>query len=148
HNHGDKVGRPQKLLLAVLGLTLARVQGVRPADGLVALGPEARLGKVRLDPKLYRMAEQILDEVKRLRAGGEPPRLTLNSHCDFCEFRQRCHTQAQKADDISLLGGVGEKELKRYHRKGIFTLTQLSCTFRPRKRGKRVKRKDHARYSA
>jgi Transposase IS66 family/RNase_H superfamily len=38
--------------------------------------------------------------------------------------------------------------LKRYNRKGIFTLTQLSCTFRARKRGKRVKRKDHVRYSA
>ena len=33
HNHGDKVGRQQKLLLAVLGLALARVQGLRPADG-------------------------------------------------------------------------------------------------------------------
>ena len=41
HNHGDKVGRRQKLLLAVLGLVLARVQGVRPAVGLVARGPEA-----------------------------------------------------------------------------------------------------------
>ena len=34
---------------------------------------------------------------------------------------------------------MGEKEIRRYNRKGIFTTTQLSCTFRPRKRGKRVK---------
>ena len=148
HNHGDKVGRPQKLLLAVLGLVLARVQGLRPAIGLVARGPEGRLGKVRLDAKLYRQAEQVLDEVKRLQAGGEPPRLTLNKHCQVCEFRQRCRKQAEKADDISLLGGVGEKELKRYNRKGIFTLTQLSCTFRPRKRGKRVKRTSYNHYAA
>src|SRR5262249_14991000 len=40
------------------------------------------------------------------------------------------------------------KELRRYHRKGIFTLAQLACTFRPRKRGKRVKRTGHPRYSA
>src|SRR3954470_11165130 len=59
HNHGDKVGRRQKVLLAVLGLALARVQGARPAYGLVVRSPEARLGKVRLDPKLYRLAEQI-----------------------------------------------------------------------------------------
>src|SRR5262249_15432679 len=44
--------------------------------------------------------------------------------------------------------GVGEKELQRYHRKGSFTLAQLSCTFRPRRRGKRVKRSGHPRYSA
>jgi predicted RecB family nuclease len=148
HSHGDKVGRREKLLLAVLGLALARVQGLRPASGLVARGPEARLGKVRLDPKLYRQAAQVLDEVKRLQAGGEPPRLTLNGHCQVCEFRQRCRKQAEQADDISLLAGVGEKELRRYNRKGIFTLTQLSCTFRPRRRGKRVKRTTYNHYTA
>ena len=43
---------------------------------------------------------------------------------------------------------VSEKDLRKLNRKGIFTLTQLSCTFRPRKRGKRVKRTDHPRYPA
>src|SRR3954464_946390 len=66
----------------------------------------------------------------------------------MCEFRRRCPTQAEKDDDISLLGVGGDKELQRYHRKGIFTLAQLSCTFRPRRRGKRVKPSGHPRYSA
>jgi predicted RecB family nuclease len=66
HNDGEKVGRVQKLLLAVLALALARVQGMRPADGLVAHGTEARLGTIRLDPKLYRRAEQVLGELGRL----------------------------------------------------------------------------------
>jgi predicted RecB family nuclease len=148
HQHWDKVGRQQKLLLALHGLALARVQGLRPTVGLIARGPEARLGKVHLDAKLYRHAELILEELMQLQAGGEPPRLTLNRHCQVCEFRQRCRKQAEQVDDISLLGGVGEKELRRYHRKGIFTLTQLSCTFRPRKRGKRVKRTSCNRYPA
>jgi predicted RecB family nuclease len=148
HIHGDDVGRPRKLMLAVFGLAIARVQGIRPAMGLIALGPEGRLVKVRLDARLYRQAEQVLDEAKRLQAGGEPPRLTLNKHCQVCEFRQRCRSQAEKADEISLLGSVGEKELRGLHRKGIFTLTQLSCTFRPRKRGKRVKRTSYNYYAA
>ena len=148
HNYGDKVGRKQKLLLAMLGLALDRVQGQRPATGLVACGPEGRLSKVRLDAKLYREAEQVLDEARRLQAGGEPPRLMLNKHCQVCEFHHRCRKQAEQADDISLLGSVSEKELKRYNRKGIFTLTQLSCTFRPRKRAKRVKRSGYKRYPA
>src|SRR3954451_17805479 len=148
YNHGDKVSRTRKLLLAMLGLVLSRVQGVRAAVGLIARGPDGRLGKVCLNATLYKQAELVLDEVKRLQAGGELPKLTLNKHCHLCEFRQRCHTQAEKADDISLLGGVGEKELKKYNRKGIFTLTQLSCTFRPRKRGKRVKRTSFPHYAA
>jgi predicted RecB family nuclease len=148
HNHGAKVGRTRKLLLATLGLILARVQGVRPAIGLVACGPKDRLGKVRLEAKVYRQAEQVLDEVKRLHAGGEPPKLMLNNHCQVCEFRQRCRQQAAQADDISLLETLGEKELRKLNRKGIFTITQLSCTFRPRKRGKRVKRTSYSYYPA
>jgi hypothetical protein len=49
HHHGDKVGRQHKILLALHGLILARVQGLRPAVGLVVRGPEARLAKVRPD---------------------------------------------------------------------------------------------------
>lgn len=148
HVNGDKVGKREKLVLALQGLALAVVQGYRPATGLLAKGAESRLGKVKLDAKLYRQAEQNLAELKRLQAGGEPPKLVLNKHCQQCEFRRRCHEEAVKADNISLLSGVGEKELKGYNRKGIFTLTQLSCTFRPRRRGKRVKRTGHPRYAA
>jgi predicted RecB family nuclease len=148
HNHGDKVGRHQKLLLAVFGLALAQVQGLRPPMGLVAHGPEGRLGKVRLDAKLYKKAEQVLDELKRLQVGGEPTRLTLNSHCQVCEFRQQCRKKAEEADDISLLAGVGEKELKKYNRKGLFTLMQLAHTFRPRRKGKRAVQRVSRRYHA
>jgi predicted RecB family nuclease len=148
HQPGGKVRQRQRLMLAVLGRVLDRVQGLQPVVGLVACGPDGRLQKIRLDARLYRQADQVLDEVKRLQAGGEPPRLSLNSHCQKCEFRQRCRTQAEQADDISLLGGLGDKELRRFYRKGISTLTQLSCTFRPRKRGRRVKRAGHPRYSA
>src|SRR5579862_3643090 len=102
HNHGDKVGRQQRVLLAVFGLALARVQGLRPATGLIVRGSEARLGKVRLDAKLYRQAEHVMAELGRLQAGDEPPRLTLNAHCQLCEFLQECRTRAEKTDDLSL----------------------------------------------
>lgn len=146
--YSDKISWQQKQLLAMLGLALADVQGLRPTIGLIAHGAEGQLRKVRLDAKLYRQAEQVLDEVKRLQAVGELPRLTLNKHCQICEFQQRCRMLAEETDNISLLAGVGEKELKGYNRKGIFTLTQLSCTFRPRKRGKRVKQTNHLHYPA
>jgi predicted RecB family nuclease len=145
HNHGDKVGRARKLLLAVLGLFIARVQGLRPILGLVTRGSESRLVKVRLDAKLYRQAEQVLEEVKRLQAGGNPSRLTLNKHCPACEFRQRCRTQAEKEDNLSLLQGMSEQEISRQNSKGIFTVHQLSYTFRVRRRNKRAKRQSFPR---
>ena len=139
HNDGDKVGRGHKLLLAILGLAIARVQVLRPSVGLVARGPEARLGRVRLSPKLYRRAEQILGELGRLQAGGDTPRLTLNGHCQLCEFRQQCHAQAAKDDDLSLLRGMSEQEISRQNSKGIFSVRQLSYTFRVRRKNKRAK---------
>jgi predicted RecB family nuclease len=148
HNHGDKVGRQQKLLLAVLGLLLNHVQGLRPVLGLVARGPEGRLRKVRLDARLYDQAEQVLIELRRLQQGGESPRLTLNEHCQQCEFRQRCQEQAVREDNLSLLRGIREKEVKGLARRGIFTLTQLARTFRPRRKGKRAVSKTHHRYHA
>ena len=68
---------------------------------------------------------------------SSPPQLILNNHCSICEFHQRCHDQAVREDNLSLLRGLGEKEIRKLSRKGIFTITQLSCTFRLRKRGKR-----------
>ena len=139
HVPGDRAGRRERLLLAVLALALARVQGLRPASGLVARGPEGRLGKVRLDAKVYRQAEQVLEGVTRLQGGGEPPRLTLNGHCQVCEFRGRCHAQAAREDDLSLLRGMTEQEIRRQNDKGIFTVRQLSYTFRVPRRNKRAR---------
>ncbi|MBI5185610.1 MAG: IS66 family transposase [Nitrospinae bacterium] len=44
-------------------------------------------------------------------------------------------------DDLSLLAGMREKERKKLNSKGIFTITQLSFTFRPRRHPKRFKEK-------
>jgi hypothetical protein len=78
-----------------------------------------------------------LREVRELRGTGTPPRLTLNGHCQVCEFRQRCRAEAVAKDDLSLLRGMGEAEVVKYGRRGIFTVTQLSCTFRPPRRVKK-----------
>jgi len=43
---------------------------------------------------------------------------------------------------------MGEEEVKKYARKGILTVTQLSHTFRPRRRGKSVARRSSHRYHA
>ena len=53
-----------------------------------------------------------------------------------------------KDDNISLLNGIGEKEIGKYNRKGLFTTTQLSCTFRLRKQGKRARRLNQPHYFA
>src|SRR4029453_8467343 len=67
--------------------------------------------------------------------------LILNRHCAECEFQARCRQKALEKDDLSLLGGMKEDERKEYNSRGIFTVTQLSYTFRPRRRPKKMRHK-------
>jgi len=78
-------------------------------------------------------AAKILTSLSNMRGGDEPPRLRLKGHCKACEFQHRCYQQALKADDLSLLQAMTEKEINKLNAKGIFTTTQYSYTFRPRR---------------
>jgi predicted RecB family nuclease len=133
--------------LAAHAVLLARVQGALAGAGVVYLGPESARTGIRFGPTLT-VAEDLLRDAERLQRAEAPPKLLLNDHCRICEFRDRCRDQAIREDNLSLLRGIGKKTIKRYARKGVFTLTQLAHTFRPRRRGKRadapLKLRDHA----
>jgi predicted RecB family nuclease len=61
----------------------------------------------------------------------------LNKHCAECEFQAHCRQMALEKDDLSLLSGMTAKEITKQHSKGIFSVTQLSYTFRARRKPKR-----------
>jgi Transposase IS66 family/RNase_H superfamily len=82
-----------------------------------------------------------IERIVMLLSSPNPPDLVLNRHCGECEFQTRCRQKAIKADDLSLLAGMSEKERKKLRSKGIFTVTQLSYTFRPRRRPRRMRDK-------
>jgi predicted RecB family nuclease len=146
-HEGRKLNKGQRLQLELFGLLLSQVQGRLPASGVVWHGRECRASKVRLNPDVRR-TERLLREVREMVGAESPPKLILNDHCQVCEFRHRCHDQAVQEDNISLLRGMGEKEVKGYARKGIFTVTQLAHTFRPRRQGKRQVQRTHRHYHA
>jgi predicted RecB family nuclease len=101
----------KKLLLEVHGLLLSQIEGRLPAYGVVWHGRECKATRVRLSQDLRR-AERFLREIKEMAGQGSPPKLILNDHCQVCEFRQRCHDLAVKEDNLSLLRGMGEKEIR------------------------------------
>ena len=142
-----RVRKSERYLLATLGVLLSRIQGTTPGSGIVYLGRDCAMTTIRLGAST-RAADDLIRDAERMQRSETPPKLRLNDHCPICEFRERCHAQAVKEDNLSLLRGLGEKTIKRYGRKGILTLTQLAHTFRPRRRGKRAdqphKMRDHA----
>jgi predicted RecB family nuclease len=145
---GDRhLHRTDKALLEILGLLLADVQSTAPKYGLVYHGSDCRLSRVRLSTDLSG-AKSLIGELSRLQRGDVQPHLVLNDHCPTCEFSTKCHEQALREDNLSLLRGLGQKAITAYARKGILTLTQLAHTFRPRRKGKRSGGPSKKRYFA
>jgi hypothetical protein len=79
------------------------------------------------------IAEKILYSLLKMRSGEESPQLRLKAHCKTCEFMRRCYQQALEADDLSLIQAITKKEINKLNAKGIFTTTQYSYTFQPRR---------------
>jgi predicted RecB family nuclease len=131
----NKIGKEHKLLLAFDALLLSEVLGHDVKLGKILHGDRYAALKVKIPPFASEVRKRV-KEITTLLARNSPPDLVLNRHCGKCEFQTRCSTQAKEKDELSLLSSISEKDRKRLHDKGIFTVTQLSYTFRPRRRSK------------
>jgi predicted RecB family nuclease len=135
--NSEKVSKEDELRLALCASVLIRWHACRPSFGWILHGREFRIKKVKLARSLEQ-ADKALEDIRMLdERPSEPPLLRLNAHCPTCVFRNTCRTTALEKDDLSLLRGIKEKEIVKLRNKGIFTVTQLSYTFRPRKNSKR-----------
>ncbi len=144
---GRRPDRTERILVEVLALLLAGSQGMLPRYGIVYFGTVFKSVKIKFSDGLKR-AKDLLSTIRPLQTRELQPRLIVNEHCSQCEFSVRCHEQAIREDNISLLRGIGQKAITAYARRGILRLTQLAHTFRPRRRGKRAEQKNPKRYHA
>jgi predicted RecB family nuclease len=139
---GSPTGRmPQKLLLGVLARIISDMQEEECSTGTI-FREGGKPSSVRLSD-ILKKARAVLSDLEALRRGNAPS-LVLNEHCQICEFRSRCHAQAIKEDNLSLLRGMDESAITRLNAKGIFTVNQLSYTFKARRRPKRAKKSEVA----
>src|SRR4051794_12752594 len=133
----DKPDPSDNLLICFGALAISQVIGTLPKVGRLIYGECHRSKNVKISDYVTR-TQQIIDEISLLCASPEPPRLVLNKHCAVCDFQSRCRGIAAEHDDLSQLTAISPKELARYNEKGIFTVTQLSYGYRPRRR-RRIK---------
>jgi predicted RecB family nuclease len=143
----NKLGKHDKLLLAFDALVLSEALGRKVDLGKIIHGDDRVALKVKTDP-LDSDLRKITAKIATLLSGQAPPDLVLNRHCAECEFQKQCRQKAVDEDDLSLLAGISEDERNRHHSKGIFTVKQLSYTFRPRRTPKRAKKSAKPRYHA
>ncbi len=133
----NKVSKDAKLLIAFDTLALSEMIGEDVSLGKIMHGGKHTAVNVSTSTLALQVREHIANIAALIR-NSSPPDLILIRHCTECEFQTRCRQKALEKDDLSLLSGMTEKERKKLHDKGIFTVTQLSFTFRPRRRPKRL----------
>ena len=134
----NKLHRDDKLLLAFDALALAETLGRKVLQGQIIHGDDQAPFRVKL-PALVNVVRKLIEKIAALLPNPSPPDLVLNRHCSECEFEARCRKIAVEKDDLSLLARMTAKERQKFRSKGIFTVTQLSYTFRVRRRCKRWK---------
>jgi len=136
----NKISKDAKLLLAFDALALSETLKQEVGLGKIIHGDNHATLNV-CTSALELEVRQHIAKIDALLSSPSPPDLVLIPHCADCEFQSRCRQKALENDDLSLLSGMTEKERKKLHDKGIFTVTQLSYTFRPRRRPKQVRDK-------
>lgn len=132
----NKLTKNDKLLLAHDAFVLSQLINRPVTLGKIIHGDDHSTLKV----KTSALADDVrkrLEKIADLLSIPTPPDLVLNRHCCECEFQARCRKLAVEKDDLSLLANMSVKERQKFRSKGIFTVTQLSYTFRPRRRPKR-----------
>jgi len=132
----EKITTQDKLLLAFDALVLWTVSGEAPRFGKIIHGRKQVTTKVEVAGWMD-MAKTVVSKIAAQQANPTPPPLILNQHCAACEFKARCRQIALDKDELSLLARMTAKERKQQHARGIFSVTQLSYTFRARRKPKR-----------
>jgi predicted RecB family nuclease len=133
----NKLNRDDKLILAFDALVLSEMLARKVGMGKIIHGDHQATLKVKVS-SLAGEVLKLTGKIATLLSDTSPPDLVLNRHCAECEYSARCRQKAMEKDDLSLLSGMTVKERKRLNSKGIFTVTQLSYTFRPRRRPRRL----------
>jgi predicted RecB family nuclease len=133
----NKLARSDKLMAGFEALALSKALGIKVGIAKIIYGDKWATFKVRADT-ISRAVNKAIGQVAALLSAPFPPDLILNRHCPECVFQSRCRKKTVEKDDLSLLANMTAKERARFNRKGIFTVSQLSYTFRPRRRIKRL----------
>jgi predicted RecB family nuclease len=136
----NKLTKDDRLLLAFDAVVLSQMLGRAVGLGKIIHGDEHATLKVKTSALTGEVRKRV-EKMAALLSSPAPPDLVLNRHCAECEFQARCRKIAVEKDDLSLLARMSAKERQKLRSKGIFTVTQLSYTFRPRRRPKRLRDK-------
>lgn len=119
-------GSGERHALALCGFAelLDHTQGWRPVKAFV-VGKDG--SEQDLDLDAYRPRYQELRRrMRRVLTGIEQTAPGSKAECRMCAWRVHCHDELVRADDLTLVPGIGEVERARLREAGVFARGQLA----------------------
>lgn len=128
----EKITKADKLIIGIQSHFIEKEFNLKIDSAIVVFGEQQKITKVKLATFSKEIKKTILLLNKTLE-NKTPPIFHKNPHCQICEFAQSCLNKLSERDDLSLLGNFKPKEIEQQNNRGIFSVKQLSYTFRPKK---------------
>jgi predicted RecB family nuclease len=130
----EKVTKIDRLTIALQSHFIQGEFKLKIDSAKIIFGKQLKETKLKL-PTFQKEIRQILSSIKKLENAVHPPVFYKNPHCQICEFSKDCLEKLREKDDLSLLGNLKEKEkeIEQKNNRGIFSVKQLSYTFRHKK---------------
>lgn len=146
-SESEKVSKKEKLFLTIQCIILTKITGLNFINARIYYGKEMKTLKFNIG-RFLTESERIINDIERIMREDFEPVICKKDHCKICEFEENCIATLIERDDLSLLSCIREKELAQYEKKGIFSVKQLSYTFRPRKRSKKITNNRNPHYAS
>lgn len=128
----EKVTKFDKLTIALQSHIIQSEFKLKIDLAIIVFGKQFKEAKLKL-PNFQREISKIMFSIKNLEKAVHPPVFYKNMHCQVCEFNKDCLEKLQERDDLSLLGNLKEKEIEQRNKRGIYSVKQLSYTFRAKR---------------
>jgi len=129
----EKVTKTDKLFIALQASFILREFDLPFECCKIFFGINLKQTKFRLSLFAKRIKKIIFVLNKILIPSSNAPIFFKNGHCQICEFQKNCFEKLVERDDLSLLAGLKSQEILSKNNRGIFSVKQLSYTFRPKR---------------
>lgn len=134
----ETCSKRNKLSIAIRCVIVSQLYGIEFEFGRVIYGSGNKTLRFKIKPFLTD-AKKKLNELNEIVTRKYEPLLFYKKHCIICEYQEICKKKLIETDGLGLLQRMDEKNIKKLNSNGIFTVKQLSYTFKPRKKSKRMK---------
>jgi len=128
----EKITRTDKLFVSFQATYLQNEFHFQIEHCKIVFGKTCKQTKFKIS-SFSKAIKKNISELNKILIQSNPPIFYRNNHCQICEFQNSCLEKLKERDDLSLLTGLKPKEILQKNNRGIFSVKQLSYTFRPKK---------------